>query len=283
VTEAVVGTRVQGKVAVVTGAGSDGPGIGNGKAAAIVYAREGARVMLVDRNLAAAEETREMIEAEGGECFTFQADVSVAVECRAIAEACVERYGRIDILHNNVAIPGDPGGPVEVEEDSWDHVMAVNLKSIFLMMKYVLPHMERQGGGAIVNISSVAGIRARLRRPNVSYSVSKAGIDALSRDVAIQYASRGIRSNTILIGGVYTPRIVAERPGVDVAELVRRRGEHQPSGKLGDAFDTAYAAVFLASDEAKHITGTTLAVDGGQSAFVGVAIVEGAHGGGQAT
>jgi NAD(P)-dependent dehydrogenase (short-subunit alcohol dehydrogenase family) len=283
VTEAVVGTRVQGKVAVVTGAGSDGPGIGNGKAAAIVYAREGARVMLVDRNLAAAEETREMIEAEGGECFTFQADVSVAVECRAIAEACVERYGRIDILHNNVAIPGDPGGPVEVEEDSWDHVMAVNLKSIFLMMKYVLPHMERQGGGAIVNISSVAGIRARLRRPNVSYSVSKAGIDALSRDVAIQYASRGIRSNTILIGGVYTPRIVAERPGVDVDELVRRRGERQPSGKLGDAFDTAYAALFLASDEAKHITGTTLAVDGGQSAFVSVAIVEGAHGGGQAT
>ena len=275
--------RVAGRVAIVTGAGSDGAGIGNGRAAAIVYAREGAKVMLVDRNLASAEATREMIEAEGGECVSFEADVSLAADCRGMAETCADTYGRIDILHNNVAIPGDPGGPVEVDEASWDRVLAVNLKSIFLACKYVLPHMERQGGGAIINISSVGAIRARLHRPNVAYSASKAAIEALSRDVAIQYASRGIRSNTILIGGVFTPRIVAERPGVDVDDLVRKRAARTPSGKLGDAFDVAHAALFLASDEAKHITGATLAVDGGKSAFMSVAIVEGADGGGRAT
>lgn len=275
--------RVQGKVAIVTGAGSDGPGIGNGKAAAIVYAREGAKVLLVDRNLSAAQETKRLIDEEGGESSVFEADVSSAAGCKAIVDACIAKYGRVDILHNNAAIPGDRGGPVEVAESGWEKVIAVNLTSIFLMCKYVLPHMERQGGGSIVNISSVGGIRARLHRPNVGYSVTKAGVEALSRDVAIQYASRGIRSNTILLGGVYTPRIVAERPGVDVDELIRKRGAHLPSGKLGDAFDTAYAALFLASDEAKHITGTTLAVDGGQSAFISVAIVEGRDGGGQAT
>jgi len=278
-----VGTRVQGKVAIVTGAGSNGPGIGNGKAAAIVYAREGAKVMLVDRDAAAADDTRRIIEGEGGTCFPFEADVSQTAACSAMAEACAKAYGGIDILHNNVAIPGDRGGPVEVSEESWANVIAVNLTSIFLTCKYVIPFMERRGGGAIVNISSVAGIRARQHRPNVAYSVSKAGVDALSRDIAIQYAARGIRSNTILLGGVYTPRIVAERPGVDVDALIRKRAAHLPSGKLGDAFDTAYAALFLASDEAKHITGATLAVDGGQSAFISVAIVEGAHGGGQAT
>ena len=278
-----MGNRVDGKVAIVTGAGSDGSGMGNGRAAAMVYAREGARVMLVDRIAASAEATRELIEHEGGACFTFEADVSRAEDCRAMAQACFDTYGRIDILHNNVAIPGDPGGPVEVSETSWDEVMAVNLKSVFLTCKYVLPHMERQGGGSIVNISSVGAIRARLNRPNVAYSASKAAIDAVSRDVAIQYASKGIRSNTILIGGVFTPRIVSERPGVDVEDLVRQRASKTASGRLGDAFDTAYAALFLASDEARHITGTSLAVDGGKSAFMSVAIVEGAAGGGHAT
>ena len=278
-----MGTGVLGKVAIVTGAGSDGPGIGNGKAAAIVYAREGARVMLVDRNLAAAEETGRMIEEEGGQCFCFVADVSRAGDCQAMADACVERWGRIDILHNNVAVPGDPGGPVEVSEESWTETLAVNLTSVFLTCKYVIPYMEQQGGGAIVNISSLAAIRARLHRPNVGYSVTKAGIEALSREVAIQYAPKGIRSNTILIGGVFTPRIVAERPGVDVDELVSKRAARQPSGRLGDAFDTANAALFLASENARHITGTTLVVDGGQSAYLAVAIVEGAHGGGAAT
>ena len=224
-----MGKRVEGKVAIVTGAGSDGAGIGNGRAAAMVYAREGAKVMLVDRNLAAAEKTRELIVEEGGVCFTFEADVSQSHDCRAMARTCIDTYGRIDILHNNVAIPGDPGGPVEVDETSWDEVMAVNLKSVFLACKYVLPQMERQGAGSIVNISSVGAIRARLNRPNVAYSASKAAMDAVSRDVAIQYASKGIRSNTILIGGVFTPRIVTERPGVDVERRHRRRRRRRRS------------------------------------------------------
>ena len=176
-----------GKVAIVTGAGSNGPGVGNGKAAAIVYAREGAKVLLVDRRHGAAEETKGIIDGEGGESSVFAADVSSSKDCQAMVAACIDRYGRIDILHNNVAIPGEPGGPVEVSEESWDETIAVNLTSIFLTCKHVLPHMERQGGGSIVNISSVGAIRARLHRANVGYSVSKAGIDALGRDVAIQY------------------------------------------------------------------------------------------------
>jgi NAD(P)-dependent dehydrogenase (short-subunit alcohol dehydrogenase family) len=274
---------VAGKVAIVTGAGSNGPGIGNGKAAAIVYAREGARVMLVDRNLAAAEETQQLIDDEGGECFPFRADVARSDDCRAMAEACVERYGRIDILHNNVASPGEPGGPVEVSEEGWAETLAVNLTSVFLACKFVIPHMVRGGGGAIVNISSLAAIRARRRRPNIGYSATKAALEALSREVAIQYAPSGIRSNTIVIGGIFTPRIVAERPGVDVDELVSKRAELQPSGRLGDGFDTANAALFLASDDARHITGTTVIVDGGQSAYIPVPIVEGKLGGGAAT
>jgi NAD(P)-dependent dehydrogenase (short-subunit alcohol dehydrogenase family) len=274
---------VAGKVAIVTGAGSNGPGIGNGKAAAIVYAREGARVMLADRNLAAAEETQRLIEEEGGDSFPFRADVARAADCQAMADACADRYGRIDILHNNVAIPGQAGGPVEVSEESWVETLAVNLTSVFLTCKYVIPYMERGGGGAIVNISSLAAIRARRRRPNVGYSATKAALEALSRDIAIQYAPKGIRSNTILIGGIFTPRIVAERPGVDVDELIAKRAAMQPSGRLGDGFDTAHAALFLASDEARHITGTIVTVDGGQSAYLAVPIVEGAHGGGRAT
>src|SRR5262245_33940804 len=152
----VVGTRLAGKVAIVTGAGSNGPGIGNGMAAAIVYAREGARVLLVDRNLDAAEETHRLIVEDGGESSAFRADVAHSDECRAMAEACVERYGAIDILHNNVAIPGEPGGPVEVSEEAWSDVLSVNLTSVFLACKHVIPHMERRGGGSIVNISSLA-------------------------------------------------------------------------------------------------------------------------------
>jgi NAD(P)-dependent dehydrogenase (short-subunit alcohol dehydrogenase family) len=273
-----MGTRVAGKVAIVTGAGSDGPGIGNGKAAAIVYAREGARVMVVDRDLEAAEATKAAVDAEGGESFVFRADVSKAADCEAMVAACIERYGRVDILHNNAGITGGGGGPVETSEETWDQVVGVNLKGIFLACKYVLPHMERQGGGAIVNISTVGAIRARVGRPAVAYSASKAGIEGLSRDVAVQYAAKGIRSNTIVLGGVNTPRILSARPGADLDELLRKRGAELPRGELGDAWDTAYAALFLASDEARHITGTTLAVDGGQSAAIRVAIVDGRRG-----
>ena len=265
--------RVEGKVAIVTGAGSSGAGIGNGMAAAMLYAREGARVVIVDLDADAAGRTKQRIDAEGGAAITFVGDVARASDSKGMTEVCVREFGRVDILHNNAGITGGIGGPVEMPEETWDRVFDVNLKAIFLACKYVLPHMERQGTGSIVNISSVGGIRARRGRPSVAYSASKAGIEGLTRDVAVQYAAKAIRCNTIILGGVRTPRIVAERPGVDVEELVRLRAAELPRGELGDGWDAAYAALYLASDESKHVTGATLAVDGGQSAAIRVAIL----------
>jgi len=261
-----MGDRLKGKVAIVTGAGSIGPGVGNGKASAIVYAREGARVMLVDLNLKAAEETKRLIDKEGGDCIAFKADVTKASDCQAMVDQCIQTFGRIDILHNNVGIV-EPGGPVEVSEESWDRVMNVNLKSIFLTCKYVLPHMEKQKYGSIVNISSIAGIIVPY--PSVSYTASKAGVIALTRDIAIQYAKKGIRANSILPGLLNTPMVVAsltQSYGGDAAEMIKRRDAKCPTGKQGGAWDVAYAALFLASDEAKYITATTLVVDGGITA-----------------
>ncbi|MEJ2047591.1 MAG: SDR family NAD(P)-dependent oxidoreductase, partial [Dehalococcoidia bacterium] len=258
--------RLKGKVAIVTGAGSIGPGIGNGKASAIVYAREGARVMLVDLNLKAAEETKRLIDKEGGDCIAFKADVTKASDCQAMVDQCIQTFGRIDILHNNVGIV-EPGGPVEVSEESWDRVMNVNLKSIVLTCKYVLPHMEKQKYGSIVNISSIAGIIVPY--PSVSYTASKAGVIALTRDIAIQYAKKGIRANSILPGLLNTPMVVAsltQSYGGDAAKMIKRRDAKCPTGKQGEAWDVAYAALFLASDEAKYITATTLVVDGGITA-----------------
>ena len=261
-----MGNRLEGKVAIVTGAGSIGPGIGNGKASAIVYAREGARVMLVDRNLKAAEETKRLIDEEGGDCITFQADVTKSSDCKAMVDRCIQTFGRVDILHNNVGIM-EPGGPVEASEESWDRVINVNLKSVFLTCKYVLPHMEKQNYGSIVNISSIAGIIAPY--PSVSYTASKAGIIAFTRDIAIQYAKKGIRANSILPGLLNTPMVVAslaQSYGGDAAEMMKSRDAKCPTGKQGEAWDVAYAALFLASDEARYITATTLVVDGGITA-----------------
>jgi NAD(P)-dependent dehydrogenase (short-subunit alcohol dehydrogenase family) len=261
-----MGDRLKGKVAIVTGAGSIGPGVGNGKASAIVYAREGARVMLVDLNLKAAEETKRLIDKEGGDCIAFKADVTKASDCQAMVDQCIQTFGRIDILHNNVGIV-EPGGPVEVSEESWDRVMNVNLKSIFLTCKYVLPHMEKQKYGSIVNISSIAGIIVPY--PSVSYTASKAGVIALTRDIAIQYAKKGIRANSILPGLLNTPMVVAsltQSYGGDAAKMIKRRDAKCPTGKQGEAWDVAYAALFLASDDAKYITATTLVVDGGITA-----------------
>ena len=259
-----MGERVKGKVAIVTGAGASGPGMGNGKASAILYAREGARVMLVDCNLAAAEETRRIIDEEGGECIVFQADVTRAADCQRMAEKCVETFGRIDILHNNVGIPGI-GDVLSTSEEKWDEIMKVNLKSMFLTCKYVLPQMEKQGSGAIVNISSITAIK-RLQFPTVAYSVSKAGVIALTREIAIQHAAKGVRANAVLPGYIRTPVMetaVAAAHAGDVEEVFRERAAKIPAQKLGDAWDTAYAALFLASDEAKYVTGTVLVADGG--------------------
>lgn len=256
--------RVKDKVAIVTGAGSVGPGIGNGKAAAMLFAREGARIMLVDYNLDAAEETRRLIEDEGGECFTSQADVGNSSDCNRIATECIGRYGRIDILHNNVGIE-IPGGILDITEDDWDRTLDVNLKSVFLMCRAVVPHMVEQGGGAIVNISSINGIRT-LPALSGAYGASKLGMVALTREIAIEYSSKGIRVNAVLPGMMRTPFVEASLTqawGGDVEDMMRQRDAMIPIGKQGESWDVGHAALFLASDDAKYITGTTLVVDGG--------------------
>ncbi len=258
--------RLKGKVAIVTGAGSVGPGWGNGKATAVLFAREGAKVFAVDINLSAAEETKAIIDKDGGESTAYQADVSKSNEVKALVECCLQTYGRIDILHNNVGIV-QVGGPVETSEESWDRVNAVNLKSVFLTCKYVLPQMERQGGGAIINISSVASIRCA-DVTYVSYSATKGAINQLTQSVALQYAKKNIRANCILPGLMNTPMIIKplkDTYGGSVEKMIETRNNQCPMGKMGDAWDTAYAALFLASDEAKYITGIQLVVDGGLS------------------
>lgn len=260
--------RLNGKVAMVVGAGSSGPGWGNGKAAAVLFAREGARLFCVDINLSAAEETVAIIRSEGGEALAQQADVAKADDVAAMVAQCLDSYGRIDVLENNVGIL-EVGGPVEASEESWDRVLDVNLKSMFLTCKHVLPVMLRQGGGVIVNIASIAGIRDT-GVPYISYSTSKGAILPFTRSVALQYAKQGIRANAILPGLMNTPMIVEplkdSYAGGDVEEMIRLRDAQCPTGKMGDAWDVARAALFLASDEARYITGTELIVDGGLTA-----------------
>lgn len=260
-----MGERLKDKVAIVTGAGSVGPGWGNGKATAVLFAREGARVLGVDISLAAVQETKGIIDQEGGDCTVHEADVSKSDEVKATVERCIQTYGRIDILHNNVGIIV-VGGPVETSEETWDRVNAVNLKSMFLTCKYVLPHMERQGGGAIVNISSIAAIRYT-GIPYLTYYTTKAGILQLTQSIALEYAEKNIRANAILPGLMNTPMIVEPLKeaygGGDVEKMIEIRNNQCPTKKMGDAWDVAYAALFLASDEAKYITGTQLVVDGG--------------------
>jgi NAD(P)-dependent dehydrogenase (short-subunit alcohol dehydrogenase family) len=257
--------RLKDKVAIVVGAGSCGPGWGNGKATAVLFARQGARVFAVDINLAAAEETKAIIDQEGGECTAHRADVSKSAEVEAFVKRCVEVYGRIDILHNNVGI-GALGGPVELSEEDWDRVHGANIKGIFLACKYVLPHMEEQGGGAIVNISSMASIRDN-GTGYIAYSTSKAAVNQLTQSVAMQYAKKNIRVNCIIPGYMDTPmtHALVDFYGGDLEKMRQIRRGRVPLGRLGEGWDTAYAALFLASDEAKFITGTQLIVDGGQS------------------
>ncbi len=260
--------RLQDKVAIVTGAGSSGPGWGNGKATAVLFAREGAKVFCTDIDTPALAETLNLILGEGGEAAAQVADVANADHVAGIVQSCLERFGRVDVLHNNVGIV-ELGGPVEASEAGWDRVVDVNLKSMFLTCKHVLPIMVAQGGGAIVNISSIAGIRWT-GVPYVSYSATKAAVLGFTRSVALEYAKRGIRANSILPGLMNTPMIVEplkEAYGQgDVQKMVEVRDAQCPMGHMGDAWDVAYAALFLASDEAKYVTGTELVVDGGITA-----------------
>jgi NAD(P)-dependent dehydrogenase (short-subunit alcohol dehydrogenase family) len=257
--------RLADRVAVVIGAGSIGPGWGNGKATAVLFAREGARVFAVDANGAAARETVDVIRSESGEAAAHEADATEPSQVEGLVTACLERYGRIDVLHHNVGIVR-LGGPVALPIDVWRRVLDVNLTSCFLACKHVLPVMERQGRGAIVTIGSVAGMRWT-GFPYVAYSATKAALVALTRSVALEYAARGIRANCIVPGLLDTPLI---RHGLqsayaadDEQRMLEIRNAQCPTGHMGDAWDVARAAVFLASDESRYVTGTTLVVDGG--------------------
>ena len=247
--------RLAGKVAIVTGAGSSGPGIGNGKAASILFAREGAKVLLVDRELERAQETLGLIEAEGGTAFAMAADVTSAADCEAMVRTAVERYGRLDILHNNVGI-STRADVTEVTEEQWDHIMAVNVKSIVLASKYAIPEMKKGGGGSIITLSSIAGLRANSSTP---YTTSKAAVVGLTQSMAGDHGRDGIRVNCIAPGLVYTP-MVAPRMDDDLRQIRREAGV---LGTEGTAWDIGWAAVFLASDEARWITGVVLPVDAG--------------------
>jgi NAD(P)-dependent dehydrogenase (short-subunit alcohol dehydrogenase family) len=260
--------RLQNRIAIVTGAGCVGPGWGNGRAVAVRFAEEGARIFAVDRDLDSVRETIDRVKAMGGEIVTHQCDVTGAASVEAMVKTCLDRFGRIDILINNVGGSAH-GGPVEMSEDAWDAQVDHNLKSVFLTLKYVLPVMERQKSGAVVNIASTSGLRWT-GAAQVAYAATKAGVIQLSRVVAVQYADKGIRVNTVVPGQLHTPmveaRLAGQRAGGDVEALLKSRLERIPIGFMGDGRDTANAALFLASDEARFVTGTEIVVDGGMTA-----------------
>lgn len=258
-----MGSRLNGKIAIVTGAGSIGPGWGNGRATTVRFVEEGAEVFAVDRNADALKET---IDKAPG-ITTHICDVTNSGALRAMVEACVARYGRIDVLVNNVG-GSAAGGPVEMTEEVWNAQVDSNLKSVFLACKHVLPIMEKQGAGAIVNIASSSGIRWT-GSAQVAYAATKAGVIQLSRVVAVQYAPKGIRVNTVVPGQLHTPmveaRLAKQRAGGDVEALLKSRLKRIPLGFAGDGRDTANAVLFLASDEARFITGAEIVVDGGMT------------------
>ena len=260
--------RLQDKVAIITGAGSVGPGWGNGRAAAVLFAREGAKVFAVDRNSDAVAETLDRAGEFRGAITTHACDMTKSADVAAMVDACVATFGRIDVLINNVG-GSAAGGPVELTEEGWDAQVDYNLKTVFLACKYTLPVMERQRGGAIVNTASTSGIRWT-GSAQVGYATTKAGVIQFSRVVAVQYAGKGIRVNTVVPGQMHTPmveaRLARQRAGGDVDALLKQRLARIPLGFAGDGRDTAYAALFLASDEARFITGTEIIVDGGMTA-----------------
>jgi NAD(P)-dependent dehydrogenase (short-subunit alcohol dehydrogenase family) len=263
--------RLEGKVAIVTGAGCIGPGWGNGRAVAVRFAEEGAKIYAIDRNLEAMQETLERVRAVGGEVTGVVCDVTDSEAVARMVEGCRQHYGRVDILVNNVG-GSAAGGPVTLDEENWDAQIALNLKSVYLTCKHVLPVMEAQGSGAIVNTASTSGIRWT-GAAQVAYAASKAGVIQLSRVVAVEYAGKGIRVNTVVPGQLHTPmveaRLAGQRAGGDVDALLKQRLARIPLGFMGDGRDTANAALYLASDEARFVTGTEVIVDGGMTVRCG--------------
>ena len=260
--------RLQDKVAIVFGAGCVGPGWGNGRATCVRFAEEGARVFGLDRDPDAMRETIERVEAAGGEITTAQCDVTDSSAVAQAVQTCVDHYGRIDVLVNNVG-GSAKGGPVELSEEAWDSQVDVNLKSVFLTCKFVLPIMQAQGSGSVVNLASTSGTRWT-GSAQVAYAATKAGVIQFSKVVAMQYAPKGIRVNTVVPGQLHTPlvevRLAGQRAGGDVDALLKQRQARIPMGWMGDGRDTANAALFLASDEARFITATEVVVDGGMTA-----------------
>jgi NAD(P)-dependent dehydrogenase (short-subunit alcohol dehydrogenase family) len=259
--------RLEGKVALITGAGCVGPGWGNGRAAAVMFAREGAKVFAVDKDADSMTETVARV-GNDGEIATQLCDVLDDGQVRGMTDACRKRFGRIDILVNNVG-GSAAGGVAEMSEEVFDRQIDYNLKSVFLACRHVIPAMIEQGGGAIVNTASASGTRYT-GAPQIGYASSKAAVIQFSRVTAVQYAKHGIRVNTVVPGQMHTPmveaRLAKQRTGGDVEALLKSRVARIPLGFMGDGRDTAAAVLFLASDEARFITGTEIVVDGGMTA-----------------
>jgi NAD(P)-dependent dehydrogenase (short-subunit alcohol dehydrogenase family) len=263
--------RLQDKVAIVVGAGqTPGDEIGNGRATALLFAREGARVLVVDRDEDSAAETRRSIEEEGGVARLARADITHEGDCQRAVEACLREFGRVDVLHNNVGIGTGDRGPASLSEEAFDHIMDVNLKGPWLMVKHALPAMREQKSGSIINISSIAAVCAS---GLFAYKVSKAALNAMTHCLATGNARHNIRVNAIMPGLMNTPMAIesiASARNIDKQALIAARDEQVPlGGKMGSAWDVAHAALFLASEEARFITGVILPVDGGQSARIG--------------
>lgn len=248
--------RLAGKVAIVTGAGSSAEGFGTGKATAILFAREGARVVLVDNVKDRVADTEAIIRDEGGESITVIAEITSESDCRNVVDCAVERWGRLDVLDNNVGL-AIRGNVVETPDEDWERVFSVNIRAMVRMSRFAVPAMARGGGGSIINISSISPRRPYRVTP---YSVSKGAVDALSISMAVDHGPQGIRVNSIAPGPLHTPRAVARNTTDEQREM---RRQASPLGIEGTGWDVAWAAVFLASDESRYVTGTVLTVDGG--------------------
>lgn len=259
--------NLQGRVALVTGGGSVAPGWGIGKACCVAYAAAGMRVVVVDVNREAAEESAALARESGTEAIAVEADVSVPAQVEAVARSALARFGQVDVVHNNVGI-GKVGGPCEIDLEDWNRIHAVNVSSLMLTARAFLPGMVERHRGVILTTSSVAAIRYP-GYPHLAYGVTKAAAIQFTRMVALQYAAQGVRAVTVVPGLIDTPRIaqtVARQFGADLDQARAARAAQVPVGIMGDAWDIAHACVFLASDEARYITGTELVIDGGLTA-----------------
>jgi NAD(P)-dependent dehydrogenase (short-subunit alcohol dehydrogenase family) len=266
-----VAGRLEGKIAIVVGAGqTPGETIGNGRAAALLFAREGAKVLCVDRLEERVRTTMAEIEAEGGIAAAFAADISRPEDCVSLVQAALDSWGRVDVLLNNAGIGGGDAPAHRIEEKTWERILSVNLSGMLWTIKAVLPAMRAQQSGAIVNVSSLASIAGGNQ---IAYEVSKAGVNRLTTSVAQSNARHGIRCNAIAPGLMDTPMAVsgiAQASGRTTEEVRRERDARVPlRGKMGSGWDTAFAALFLASDEAGFITGAVLPVDGGMGVRIG--------------